>query len=83
MTRWIVQFVYDGGEGKTQISHPKITVADKEEARELAAKVAPSGEYVFSIHSESDEQFLGAVRHKAMIISGKAIKGSEDDRQDS
>ncbi len=51
----------------------------KEEELELAAKSAPVEEFPVSVHPESDEHFLGTVKHKAIIMSGKKSGIKEDD----
>ena len=40
---------------------------------EAAAKLAPSEEFVVSIHEESEDQFLGSVRHQAASLSNQTI----------
>ena len=40
---------------------------------EAAAKLAPSEEFVVSIHEESEDQFLGSVRHQAASLFDQTI----------
>tara|TARA_B100000315_G_C14344100_1_gene480945 strand:- start:180 stop:440 length:261 start_codon:yes stop_codon:yes gene_type:complete len=77
--RWIIQYIFEDAKGKTRISLGEATAETKEEALELAAKSAPREEFLVSVHPESDEQFLGTVKHKAMIMSGKKSEIKEDD----
>jgi len=76
---WIIQYVFEDAKGKTRVSLGETAAETKEEALELAAKAAPVKEFLVSVHPQSDEQFLGAVRRKAMIMSGKKSEIQEDD----
>ena len=49
------------------------TVSLSAAALEAAAKLAPSEEFVVSIHEESEDQFLGSVRHQAASLSDQTI----------
>lgn len=72
MPSWIVQYVYEGVEGEAEVSLTRVDAATKEEARDLAAKQAPGKDFVIaSVVPESDEQFLGTVKHQALVMSGK------------
>lgn len=72
MPSWIVQFVFEGAEGGAEISLTRVDAETKEEARDLAAANAPGEAFVIaSVVPESDEQFLGTVKHQAMVMSGK------------
>ncbi len=77
MPRWIIEYVYEGADGKTRISIDRLNAPTKEEAIKKAAEIAPADEFLVSAYSESDEQFLGAVRGKAMAMSGKTGKNPE------
>jgi hypothetical protein len=72
MPSWIVQFVFEGAEGDAEVSLTRVDAETKEEARDLAAKKAPGEDFVIaSVVPESDEQFLGTVKHQAIMMSGK------------
>ena len=76
MPGWIVQFVFEGPEGETEVSLTRIDAPTKEKAAELAAGMAPGENFVIaSVMPESEDQFLGTVKHQALKLSGKAIRG--------
>ena len=80
MRTWIVQYVYQSPEGKPGLALKRITAASEEEARRLAVEFAPEGEFVMSLHPESDEQVLGAVKRGALWLSGKGTRTVDDDK---
>ena len=68
---WIVQYVFQDDRGKTMLSIITVTAPSYEAAKAYAVEHAPGKEFILSLHPESEEQFLGQVRHKALALSGK------------
>ena len=63
---WTAYFVYAGTAGTANIAIRRIRARDGEKAREVALKAPPGEEFMLTIMPESDEQFLGQVRLKAI-----------------
>lgn len=68
---WIVQYVFRDDAGKTRLSIITVMASSYEAAKAYAVEHAPGKEFILSLHPESGEQFLGQVRHKALVLSGK------------
>ena len=80
MPSWIVEFVFEGAEGGTEVSLTRVEAETREEATQLAAAKAPAEEFVIaSVVPESDDQFLGAVKHQAIVLSGKKTPVPNED----
>lgn len=79
MPRWIVQYVFPDDDGETRISHLTVEAESKEAAGTKAAEFAPAEEFVFSVHPETDEQFLGNVRQQALAMSGHGFEPKDED----
>ena len=63
---WTACFVYAAASGTAKIAIRRIRASDEEKAREVALKFPPGEEFMLTIAPESDEQFLGQVRLKAI-----------------
>lgn len=63
---WTACFVYANAAGTANIAIRRIRANDEEKAREIALKTPPGEEFMLTIVPESDEQFLGQVRLKAI-----------------
>ena len=70
MPFWIIQYVYMDANGEAGVSHTRIEASDKEAASKYANDAAPATEFMFTVHAESDEQFLGSTRQQALRLSG-------------
>jgi len=72
---WIVQYVYRDKDGGTTVSTSRLHAPNRESAMTAAARSAPAPaeEFTLTVHAESDDQHLGAVRHRAMELAGRAI----------
>lgn len=75
--RWRIQFIYQTADGETRITEETVTADSRDAASAIAAKIQPSEECVFSIHAESDEQFLNSVRVQALNRAGKGWKSGD------
>ena len=71
MGRWHIQYIYQDGAGDVRMSEEVVVAETREQAAELAVRYRPTTECVFSVHPESDEQFLNAVRTQALGHAGK------------
>ena len=69
MPRWIIQYVYMDADGKTRVSLDTLAAPTRDEARDRAARGAPADEFLVTVQAESDEQYLGTVRHRAMTLA--------------
>lgn len=80
MQNWIIQYVYATDKGENGVSIVEIEAENEAEAKKIAELKAVAEEYIFTVHPQSDEQFLGNVKHQANIMSGKAdhIEVEED-----
>jgi hypothetical protein len=65
---WIANYVYATAAGDARTTTREIAADSYEAAQALAAEIAPAAEFVVSLHPQSDEQILGAVRHSAAKI---------------
>ena len=63
---WTACYVYAGVDGTASMTIRKVRACDGEKAREFALKTPPGEEFVLTMVPESDEQFLGQVRLKAI-----------------
>ncbi len=70
---WIAQYVYLEKDGDTGITTARITAGSREEAMEKAAETAAVADFSLSVYPESSDQHLGAIRHRAMEMAGKAV----------
>jgi len=71
MKNWVIQYVYATEKDEQGISILEVSAETIEEAKEIAIQKAAAEEYVFNIYPQSDEQFLGNVKHQASIMVGK------------
>lgn len=71
MKNWVIQYVYATDKNEQGISILEIQAESLEAAKEIAIQKAAAEEYVFNIYPQSDEQFLGNVKHQASILVGK------------
>lgn len=71
MKNWIVQYVYATEKAEQGVSVVHIQAEDYETARQIAIAEAVAEEFIFTIHPQSEDQFLGSVRHQANMIVGK------------
>ena len=71
MARWVVQYIYEDKDGSARFLFGKIDAPTLKEAKRLANDRAPVDEFVFSVHPQSDAQFLDQVKSKAMDLAGK------------
>ena len=70
---WIAHYVSASADSEMRSAMQSIVAPTYETAMEAAAKLAPSEEFVVSIHEESEDQFLGSVRHQAASLSDQTI----------
>ena len=63
---WTACYIYAGVDGTASMTIRKVRACDGERAREIALKSPPGEEFVLTMVPESDEQFLGQVRLKAI-----------------
>ncbi len=75
MKNWVVQYVYQTDKDENGISILHVQAETLEEAKEIAVQKAAAEEYIFTVHPQSDEQFLGNVRHQANMLVGKGEHG--------
>lgn len=71
MARWQIQYIFLDEDGETRMTNQLTEAPDRDAARDLAQKLAPTKDCVFSVHPESDDQFLGNVRTQAMSQAGR------------
>lgn len=71
MKNWIIQYVYATEKDEQGISILEITAKNEEEAKKIAAEKAVAPEYIFTVHEQSDDQYLGMVKNQANIMLGK------------
>lgn len=72
MKNWVIQYVYATDKTEQGVSISVVEAETYEDARDLAIKKAQAEEFIFTIHPQSEDQYLGAVKHKANIIAGNA-----------
>lgn len=87
MATWIAQYVYLEKDGNTGVTTARITADSREEAMKKAAEKAVAADFALSVYLESSDQHLGAIRHRAMEMAGKAIiagteAGDEEDEDE-
>ena len=70
---WIAHYVFMASDGETRSVMKSIVASNRETAMAAASKLAPAEEFVVSVHEESEDQFLGSVRHQAASLSDQAI----------
>ncbi len=68
---WIAQYLYPGPDGETRLVVRKIRAKDRESAEAVALKGAPAQEFCLTLVPESDDQFLGQVRHRALAAKAR------------
>lgn len=68
---WIAQFLYPGPDGKTRLAVRRIRAIDRDSAEAAALRAAPKDEFVLTLVPESDDQFLGQVRHRVLAAKAK------------
>jgi len=66
---WTACFVYANAARTANIAIRRIRARDDEKAKEIALKAPPGEEFMLTIVPESDEQFLGQVRLKALTTA--------------
>lgn len=71
MKNWVVQYVYASEQQGQGVSITHIQAETLEKAKEIAAEKAAAEEFVFTIAEQSDDQFLGSVKHDANRMAGK------------
>lgn len=77
MRRWRIQFIYQSSDGETRITEETVKAESRDAASAIATTIRPSTECVFSVHPESEDQYLNTVKLNALDRSGKAWKPSE------
>lgn len=70
---WIAHYVFSTEEGEMRTAMKSIVASNYDAAMENAARRAPAEEFIVSVHAESDDQFLGAVRQQAAALSDRSI----------
>ena len=71
MKNWVVQYVYATDKAEQGVSISHIEAETLEEAKQKAVENAVAEEFIFNVYPQSDEQFLGAVKHDANMMVGK------------
>lgn len=79
MARWVVQYIYADTDGSARFLFGTLEADTLVEAKKLANERAPVEEFVFDIAPESDAQFLGQVKSKAMDLTGKSARKYDED----
>lgn len=77
---WIAHYVYASDDGEMRSTMKSIVASSYEKAMEAASKLAPAEEFVVSVHPESEDQFLGSVRHQVADLSDKSIDAETVER---
>jgi len=70
MKNWVVQYVYATDKAEQGVSISHIEAETLEEAKKKAVENAVAEEFIFNVYPQSEEQFLGSVKHHANIIVG-------------
>ncbi len=70
MVLWVVEYIYADEDGDARISIDHIEAPDKQAALTKAANLSPFEEFTVSVFAESDDQFLGNVKHTALDMAG-------------
>lgn len=68
---WVAQYLFPGPDGETRLVVRKIRAKDRESAEAVALKAAPAEEFALTLVPESDDQFLGQVRHRALAAKAR------------
>jgi len=68
---WVAQYLYPGPGGEGRLAVRKIRAKDRESAEAVALRAAPWEEFVLTLVPESDDQFLGQVRHRALAAKAR------------
>ncbi|WP_135078354.1 hypothetical protein [Terasakiella sp. SH-1] len=71
MKNWVIQYVYATEKNEQGVSILEVQAETLEEAKEIAVQKAAAEEYIFNVYPQSDEQFLGTVKHQASMLVGK------------
>lgn len=70
MKNWVVQYVYATDKDEQGVSISEIQADTLEEAKEIAQQKAVAEEYIFNVYPQSEEQYLGTVKHDAKMMTG-------------
>ena len=73
MKNWVVQYVYATESSQQGLSISYIEAETYEDARVIAIEQAGAEEFIFTIHPQSEDQFLGTVKHHANMIAGNGV----------
>lgn len=79
MPRWRIQFIFQTASGETRITEETVNAENRDGAKAMAIKIQPSEECIFSVHPESDEQFLNSVRMEALGRAGKSWTPTDEE----
>ncbi|SCA54809.1 hypothetical protein MTBPR1_10056 [Candidatus Terasakiella magnetica] len=71
MKNWVIQYVYATEKAEQGVSILEVEAETIEEAKKIAVQKAAAEEYIFNVYPQSDEQFLGSVKHQANMLVGK------------
>lgn len=77
MQIWIAEYIYHVN-GKGHMSTLRVKAETYDDARAVAVRQAPAAEFVLNLHPETDDQFLGQVRTRALSLAGKATDAIDD-----
>ena len=67
MRFWVAQYLYPRPDGGARLVVRRIRAMDREAAESVALKGAPADEFSLTLVPESEAQFLGQVRHRALV----------------
>lgn len=70
---WIAHYIYATADGETRTAMKSVTAPTHALAMAAASRQAPAEEFVVSVHAQSEEQMLGAVRHRVAALSDRSI----------
>lgn len=71
MKNWVVQYVYATDNNEQGMSILHLEAETYEEAKQMAFEQAAAKEFIFTVTEQSDDQFLGSVKHQAQMLVGK------------
>lgn len=74
---WIANYIYEDADGAARTDMRLVTAYTEEEAHAFAAQYPPAEEFVVSLHPQTEDQFLGAVRQNAALM--KELREDEID----
>jgi len=75
---WIANYIYEDADGATRTDMRLVTAYTEEEAHAFAAQYPPAEEFVVSLHPQTEDQFLGAVRQNAARLKELREDEAED-----